>query len=56
MMYSTCSTEPEENQHLVQELVAESPELRLLDDEEFLPPAVPGDGGYVAKIERRLRS
>ena len=56
MVYSTCSTEPEENQHLVQEFVAQSTEFGLLDDEEFLPPAVPGDGGYVAKIERRLRS
>ena len=56
IVYSTCSTELEENQHLVQEFVAQSPEFRLLGDEEFLPPAVPGDGGYMAKIERRLRS
>ena len=56
MVYSTCSTEPEENQRLAQEFAAQSSEFALMDDEEFLPPAVPGDGGYVAKIERRLRS
>ena len=53
VVYSTCSTEPEENQHVVQAFVKRLPQFELVHEKEFLPHRVPGDGGYVAKLTRR---
>jgi len=61
MVYSTCTIEPEENQHLVERFVAEHPEYQLdrslIDD---LPPAVRtitnGDKGYVQLLPHQFHS
>jgi len=53
LVYSTCSTEPEENRRLVESFLGDCPAFELAEDEELLPHRVPGDGGYVAKLVRR---
>ncbi len=51
MVYSTCSIEPEENSQIVQQLLAEVPELELVSSQEFTP-GQPSDGGYQALLRR----
>lgn len=52
LLYSTCSIEPEENEQLVQQFLAEHPQF-LLREEELMLPGQPADGGYQALLVRR---
>jgi 16S rRNA (cytosine967-C5)-methyltransferase len=50
-VYSTCSIEPEENNELIARVLSRRPDIRLIEDERFLPGA-PTDGGYQALLVR----
>jgi 16S rRNA (cytosine967-C5)-methyltransferase len=51
VVYSTCSIEPEENEKVVQALVARDPALSLVGEWHQVPGRL-GDGGYQALIVR----
>jgi 16S rRNA (cytosine967-C5)-methyltransferase len=51
VVYSTCSIEPEENRHVVETVLRESPSVRL-EAEENAVPGRPADGGYWARLRR----
>ncbi|HLG41869.1 MAG TPA: RsmB/NOP family class I SAM-dependent RNA methyltransferase, partial [Planctomycetota bacterium] len=51
VVYSTCSIEPEENEHVVQRALQERPEWRLEGTELMLPSPRAG-GGFFARIGR----
>jgi 16S rRNA (cytosine967-C5)-methyltransferase len=48
VVYSTCSSEPEENQEIVRRVGR----LMKLESEEIALPGKPGDGGYLARLRR----
>ena len=50
LVYSTCSLEPEENENVVQEFLAEAQEYRLECERQLLPFADRVDGAYVARL------
>ena len=52
LVYSTCSVEPEENQHVTRALLSRRPELRLQTERELLPFRDRVDGAYVAVFDR----
>jgi 16S rRNA (cytosine967-C5)-methyltransferase len=52
LVYSTCSLEPEENQAVVQTLLAGQPALRLERERQLTPFADGVDGAYVARLTR----
>jgi len=49
LVYSTCSIEPEENSQLVARVLARRPNVKLIEEELFLP-GQPSDGGYQALL------
>ncbi len=51
MVYSTCSIEPEENEQVVQGMLASHPDLHLQAEHSF-QPGLPGDGAYQALLVR----
>jgi 16S rRNA (cytosine967-C5)-methyltransferase len=51
IVYSTCSIEREENEAVVESLVAERGDVLLTQASEWLPSAE-GDGGFVARLTR----
>lgn len=58
MVYSTCSIEPEECDHVVRRLAKTAPDLRLVKEELTLPcgaenPTCWRDGGYCAVLEAK---
>jgi 16S rRNA (cytosine967-C5)-methyltransferase len=52
IVYSTCSSEPEENRQVVQAVLQALPDLELETDEEQVP-GQPADGGYWARLRRK---
>ena len=50
LVYSTCSLEPEENQQVVSEFLAEHSRFRLAHERELLPFLDQVDGAYVARL------
>jgi 16S rRNA (cytosine967-C5)-methyltransferase len=52
LVYSTCSVEPEENQHVVQEFLRTHPGFSLERERELLPFQDEVDGAYVARIAK----
>jgi 16S rRNA (cytosine967-C5)-methyltransferase len=50
LVYSTCSLEPEENNDVVNEFLADYTDFRLELSRELLPFAEAVDGTYVARL------
>jgi 16S rRNA (cytosine967-C5)-methyltransferase len=50
LVYSTCSLEPEENEHLVRRLLSESRGLRVETEKASLPFRDGFDGAFAAKL------
>lgn len=50
LVYSTCSLEPEENQDVVKQFLAEQSAFKLESERELLPFAEAVDGAYVARL------
>ena len=50
LVYSTCTTEPEENFELVSKFVAENPNYSLSNANEFVPKDVVDENGCVATL------
>jgi len=53
LVYSTCSLEPEENESVTEEFLAENREFTLESQRQLLPFADGVDGAYVAAMRRR---
>ena len=52
LVYSTCSLEPEENEHVVEALCSERADYRVAEQKAYLPSEPGDDGGYVALLHR----
>lgn len=50
IVYSTCSIEPEENEDLILQLLADHPELSLEKSHQALPQLDGSDGAYAARL------
>lgn len=53
LVYSTCSIDPEENQQLVKAVLADHPELEMLDSRLIFPPKDQMDGAYAARLMKK---
>lgn len=51
IVYSTCSIEPEENEAVVQSVLADEPSVQLVEERRHLP-GQPGDGGYQSLLRK----
>ncbi len=52
LVYSTCSLEPEENQEVINQILAEVPQLQLLNSTQLHPVSDHVDGAFVASFQR----
>jgi 16S rRNA (cytosine967-C5)-methyltransferase len=52
LAYSTCSLEPEENQELISQFLAQNPAFKLRAERALLPWKDAVDGAYTALLER----
>jgi len=50
-VYSTCSIEPEENRAVVEAVLGDRPDLKLIQEQSHVP-GQPADGGYQALLQR----
>ena len=51
LVYSTCSIEPEENRAIVDAVLGDRPDLKLIQEQAHVP-GQPADGGYQALLQR----
>jgi len=56
LVYSTCSLEPEENENVIQEFLAETKQFRLESQRHLLPFTDRVDGAYVARLGSGLKA
>jgi 16S rRNA (cytosine967-C5)-methyltransferase len=54
LVYSTCSLEPEENEHVVERVLQEFSFLKLIEEKSVTPFRDGFDGAYAAKLIRQL--
>jgi 16S rRNA (cytosine967-C5)-methyltransferase len=54
LIYSTCSSEPDENEDVVAAFLADYPEFRLVSEHRTLPPDDRLEAFYGAVIARNL--
>jgi 16S rRNA (cytosine967-C5)-methyltransferase len=52
LVYSTCSLEPEENEHVGSQAISDPSILRLEEEKRSLPFRAGFDGAYAAKFIR----
>ena len=52
LVYSTCTTEPEENREVVNQFLCEQTAFKLEHERELLPFREAVDGAYVARLAR----
>ncbi|MES2707305.1 MAG: transcription antitermination factor NusB [Verrucomicrobiota bacterium] len=52
LVYSTCSIEPEENEHVVRAVIAKNPAYRQLQTRSLVPHLTETDGAWASLIER----
>lgn len=52
LIYSTCSLEAEENEKVVEQILAKHPDLKLTGEIRRLPHVDACDGAYAARLER----
>lgn len=50
LVYSTCSIDPEENQGILKAILAEHPELQMLESRLIFPPKDQSDGAFAARL------
>ena len=55
LVYSTCSLEPEENEHVIKEFLVAHPHFRLAQERALLPFVEGVDGAYVASLQSSER-
>ncbi len=53
VVYSTCSLEPEENQQVVEAVLADRPEVTITERMQRIPGRDEGDGFFAVRLERR---
>lgn len=52
LVYSTCTFAPEENEGVIEAFLAAHPDFTLLDMHRLYPHTSPGEGHFVARLER----
>ncbi len=53
VVYSTCSIDPEENQQVVKAVLADHPELEMIESRLVFPPKDQMDGAYAARLVKK---
>jgi 16S rRNA (cytosine967-C5)-methyltransferase len=53
LVYSTCTTEPEENFSLIASLLADHPDFVVENANQFVPPALVNQDGYIETFPHR---
>lgn len=53
LVYSTCSIDPEENQQVVKSVLADHPELEMIESRLVFPPKDQMDGAYAARLVKK---
>lgn len=53
LVYSTCSIDPDENQHVVKAVLAAHPDLELMESRLVFPPKDQMDGAYAARLMKK---
>ncbi len=53
LVYSTCSIDPEENQQVVKAVLADHPELEMIESRLVFPPKDQMDGAYAARLVKK---